>query len=407
VTGAAIEVRDVRKTFRLFHEKNSTLKATVLRGRRAKYEEFLALDGVTFDVPEGTTFGLIGENGSGKSTLLKCMARILRPNEGEILMHGKVSALLELGAGFHGELSGRENIYLNGSILGLSKRDIDARFDEIVEFAGGEVPRFIDNPVKNYSSGMFVRLGFAIAINVQPDILLVDEILAVGDEDFQRKCMQKFAEFRKSGRTVVVVSHALDTIRNLCDHAAWLEHGVLREVGVAGKVTQAYLETVGDSRAARRALHDPDTAATGGRLIKSVQLLDKDGAPTTLLRTGEPATIRVGVECGTTGDVEVLRLEINAADGAPTARASTFDTKVVLHELEGLEYIDYEIPHVLLGVREYDLSVVLVGPDLRTDLERVKDIVHFEVTFGSPEYRGNGLVLLGGEFGTQPIFSGP
>src|SRR5262249_60818608 len=161
------------------------------------------------------TFGLIGENGSGKSTMLKCIARILRPDQGSIAVAGKVSALLELGAGFHPELSGRENVYLNGAILGLGKRQLDARFDEIVAFAG--IEQFIDTPVKNYSSGMYVRLGFSVAINVDPDILLVDEVLAVGDAEFQRRCMERFDEMRASGKTIVIVTHALGSVRNLCD----------------------------------------------------------------------------------------------------------------------------------------------------------------------------------------------
>jgi ABC-2 type transport system ATP-binding protein len=401
----AVEVDHVHKTFRLYHEKNSTLKTTILNGRRARFEEFQALDDVTFDVPEGSTFGLIGENGSGKSTLLKCMAKILRPNQGTITTRGRMSALLELGAGFHLELSGRENVYLNGSILGLSKREIDRRFDDIVEFAGGEVPRFIDNPVKNYSSGMYVRLGFSIAINIEPEVLLVDEILAVGDEDFQRKCLQKFAEFRKEGRTVVVVTHALDTVRNLCDHAAWLEHGVLQETGLSGHVVDSYLDLVAGRRAASGS--PPATAIERDVAgpIKSVELLGPDGEPTSLLRTGEPATFRVGVECGTTGDVEILRLEIDGSDGRPVSRASTRDTSVVIHERSGLQYVDYEVPHVLLGAREYDLSVALLKADSRTDIDRVKDVLHFEVAFGGPNYRGPGLMLMGGEWRVRGLFS--
>jgi ABC-2 type transport system ATP-binding protein len=400
----AVRVEHVNKTFRLYHEKNSTLKTTILNGKRARFEEFQALDDVTFDVPEGSTFALIGENGSGKSTLLKCIAKILRPNSGTITTRGRMSALLELGAGFHLELSGRENVYLNGSILGLSKSEIDQRFDSIVEFAGGEVPRFIDNPVKNYSSGMYVRLGFAIAINVEPELLLVDEILAVGDEDFQRKCLQKFAEFRRDGRTVVVVTHGLDTVRNLCDHAAWLEHGVLRETGLSGKVVDSYLDLVAGRRAAER----PEAVVLQREEegpIRSIELLGPDGLPTTVLRTGEPATFRVGVECGTTGDIEILRLEINSNDGRPVSRASTRDTAIAIHERRGLQYFDYEVPRVLLGAREYDLSVALLKGDSRTDIDRVKDAVHFEVAFGGADYRGPGLMLMGGQFKAQQMFA--
>jgi ABC-type polysaccharide/polyol phosphate transport system ATPase subunit len=217
---SVITVDDVSKQYRLYHERNQSLKAALMRRARVKYEEFWALRDVSFEVPEGGTFALIGENGSGKSTLLKCMAHILRPEKGRIETHGKISALLELGAGFHPELTGRENIFLNGSILGLSKRQLNQRFDEIVDFAGLE--HFIDTPVKNYSSGMYVRLGFSVAINVDPDILLIDEVLAVGDAEFQRKCLEKFDDFRESGKTVVIVSHAVDSIRNLCDTVGWL-----------------------------------------------------------------------------------------------------------------------------------------------------------------------------------------
>jgi ABC-2 type transport system ATP-binding protein len=194
---AAVSVTDVSKRFRLYHERNQSVKAAIMRRGRAKYDEFWALRNVSLDIPHGTTFGLIGENGSGKSTLLKCMARILSPDEGEVFTDGKVSALLELGAGFHPELSGRDNIFLNGSILGLSKSELEAKFDDIVGFAGLE--DFVDTPVKNYSSGMYVRLGFSVAINVDPDILLVDEVLAVGDEQFQRKCSEKFADLKDRG----------------------------------------------------------------------------------------------------------------------------------------------------------------------------------------------------------------
>ncbi|HEY5156265.1 MAG TPA: ABC transporter ATP-binding protein, partial [Acidimicrobiales bacterium] len=242
----AVSVEGVSKTFRLYHDRNQTLKATLMRGRRARYEEFQALEDVSLEVPAGTTFGLIGENGSGKSTLLKCMAKILRPDAGSITVNGKISALLELGAGFHPELSGKENIYLNGAILGLGSKDIDRKYDEIVEFAGLE--RFIDTPVKNYSSGMYVRLGFSVAINVEPDVLLVDEVLAVGDEQFQRKCNEKFAELRAQDKTIVVVSHALGLMRTICDQLAWFEHGHLRMSGDAGDVIDRYVAEVQTDR---------------------------------------------------------------------------------------------------------------------------------------------------------------
>src|SRR4029079_249675 len=269
--------------FRLYHERNQSLKIAVLRGGRARFEEFWALQDVSFEVPEGTTFGLIGEDGSGKSTMLKCMAKILRPDKGSIEAFGKISALLELGAGFHPELTGRDNVYLNGAILGLSRKELNARFDTIVDFAGLE--QFIDTPVKNYSSGMYVRLGFSVAINVDPDILLVDEVLAVGDEQFQRKCSEKFAEFKESGKTIVIVSHALGTMRALCDEVALLEHGALIDVGPAGQIVDEYLGEVHRDRAADGA-HGVRWGS-GEALITDIEMLDAAGNSVTTVRTGD------------------------------------------------------------------------------------------------------------------------
>ncbi len=239
----AIVVDDVSKRFRIYHERNQSVKSAVMRRGRAKYEEFWALKDVSFEIPAGGTFGLVGHNGSGKSTLLKTLARILVPDSGRVVTRGRISALLELGAGFHPELSGRDNVYLNGSILGLTKRDIDAKFDEIVSFAGLE--QFIDTPVKNYSSGMYVRLGFSVAINVDPDILLVDEVLAVGDQAFQQRSAAKFAEFKDAGKTIVVVSHALGSVRELCDRVAWLDHGKVLETGDTAEIVSRYAEVAG------------------------------------------------------------------------------------------------------------------------------------------------------------------
>lgn len=238
MSDTAVRVEGVSKRFRLYHERNQTLKAAIMRRRTAVYDEFWALEDVSFDVPRGSTFGLIGSNGSGKSTLLKCLAKIYQPDRGSIQYSGKMAAMLEVGSGFHHELSGRENVYLNGSILGMSKKEIDRKFDEIVDFSG--VEKFIDQPVKNYSSGMYVRLGFSVAINVDPEILVVDEVLAVGDAEFQAKCFAKFDEFKSLGKTVILVSHAMQSVRSMCDHAAWLNKGTLMAVGDAESTIAAY-----------------------------------------------------------------------------------------------------------------------------------------------------------------------
>jgi ABC-2 type transport system ATP-binding protein len=222
-TSVALNVRDVTKTFRVHHERVNSLKQLVAGRSRNKYEDFYALRDVSFEVRDGEAFGVIGENGSGKSTLLKCMAGILRPNSGHVDSNRRMSALLELGAGFHPDLTGRENVFLNAAILGMGRKEIANRFDEIVDFSGLE--QFIDAPVKTYSSGMYVRLAFAVAINVDPELLLIDEILAVGDVTFQQRCMEKFVEFREQGRTLVLVTHDLGSVRDFCDRAVWLDHG--------------------------------------------------------------------------------------------------------------------------------------------------------------------------------------
>ena len=238
----AVRVNDVSKRFRLYHERNQTLKSAILRGKTSKHEDFWALRDISFDVIEGHTHGLIGSNGSGKSTLLKCLAKIYWPTSGSIEYRGRMASLLEVGSGFHLELSGRENIYLNGSILGMSKKEIDSKFDEIVDFSG--VERFLDQPVKNYSSGMYVRLGFSIAINVDPDILVVDEVLSVGDEEFQRKSFQKFLEFKRRGKTVILVTHTMPVVEDICDTVTWINKGEMMQTGPAIDVVNKYQSSI-------------------------------------------------------------------------------------------------------------------------------------------------------------------
>jgi ABC-2 type transport system ATP-binding protein len=239
---AAIEIRHVSKHFRLYHEHYASLKERMIHFGRIPYEDFIALNDIDVDIEEGSTVGILGHNGSGKSTLLKCVAGILQPNQGEIVTRGRLAALLELGAGFHPELTGRENIFMNASILGLSKRDIEGVFDEIVAFS--ELEKFIDMQVRHYSSGMYIRLGFAVAVNVDPDILLVDEVLAVGDESFQRKCLERVKRFQREGRTIVFVTHAPDLIRRTCDRAIVLDHGEMVIDALPGEAVRAFRETL-------------------------------------------------------------------------------------------------------------------------------------------------------------------
>jgi ABC-2 type transport system ATP-binding protein len=221
----AITIRGVSKRFSLGKERYDSLKDRVIHLGRTTPHDFWALKDIEFEVEAGTTVGILGHNGSGKSTLLKCVAGILQPTSGQIVTRGRISALLELGAGFHPDLTGRENVELNGLLLGLSRKEIASKFDTIIDFAGEQVENHIDQQVKFYSSGMFVRLGFAIAVNVDPDILLMDEVLAVGDEAFQRKCLKKIKEFQDAGKTILFVTHAADQVRQICDRAVVLDHG--------------------------------------------------------------------------------------------------------------------------------------------------------------------------------------
>ena len=237
----AISVRDVVKRYRLRHEKGRTLKEAFLRQRI--YEETInALDHVSFDVKPGITMGIIGSNGSGKSTLLKLIARTSKPTSGEVVVNGRVSALLELGAGFHPDFSGRENVFLDGAIMGLPRRMVEERFDEIVAFA--EMEEFIDAPAKTYSSGMYMRLAFSVAVSVDPDIILIDEVFAVGDESFQRKCLERIDNFKSEGKTILFVSHGLDAVRGLCDEAVWLDKGKLSAQGANYKVLEFHGDTI-------------------------------------------------------------------------------------------------------------------------------------------------------------------
>lgn len=236
----SIEVQDVYKTFNVYLDKANSLKEKLLFWKRNRKEVREVLKGINLNINKGEAVALIGVNGSGKSTLLKLMTKIIYPNKGKITTHGKLTSLLELGAGFHQDFSGRENIYFNASIFGLTKKEIDARLDQIIEFS--ELGQYIDNPVRTYSSGMFMRLAFAVAINVDAEILLVDEILSVGDQHFQEKCLNKMKELKNEGKTMVFVTHNLESARELCDRTVWLHRGVIKMDGDTNQVIDEYLK---------------------------------------------------------------------------------------------------------------------------------------------------------------------
>ena len=328
----AIELADVTKVYRRYGGKQfATLKSALLQRSIVREmqpkETFQALNHVSFAVPKGSTFAVVGRNGSGKSTALKLVAGITKPTSGSVSVTGRISALIELGAGFHPEISGRENVFINGIMLGLTKAEITQRFDEIVEFA--ELKDFIDAPVKTYSSGMYMRLGFAVAIHVDPDVLLVDEVLAVGDEGFTHKCLDKFSEFKRRGKTILLVTHSLGLVERFCDEAVWLDHGEKMAQGDPKRVIDAYLLDVEsaeegylakeDAKAKEEIAAEPPANAdesdaaeqngpqnmfqanegrwgSGEVAITSVTLRDKTGEAGHVFHSGDPLSIELAVK---------------------------------------------------------------------------------------------------------------
>jgi ABC-type polysaccharide/polyol phosphate transport system ATPase subunit len=401
----AIEAVDVSKVYRRYARKRqfATLKSALVSGSLIRDlrpdETFLALRNVSFAVPRGTTYGIIGRNGSGKSTMLKCVAGITKPTSGRVTVHGRISALIELGAGFHPEISGRENVFINGIMLGLTKREITKRFDEIVEFA--ELADFIDAPVKTYSSGMYMRLGFAVAIHVDPDVLLVDEVLAVGDEGFTHKCLDKFAEFRRRGRTILIVTHSLPLVERFCDEALWLDAGEARTAGDPRRVIGAYVTDVGHSEEAAlaasdaraRALADETPLAdipgvgapppmdgaggvpadmfrsTEGRWgsreieVTGVELLDAGDQPRHLFHCGDPVTVRLKARAAERVTDFVFGVAIFNADGVCCYGTNTWLEELGSQEFVGEGEVRFVIDSLDLTEGTYKLDVAVHNRD--------------------------------------------
>lgn len=386
----ALEVHDLTKSFRVHREKTSSIKQLVAARGRNKYELFTALRDVSFDVHEGEVFGVIGQNGSGKSTLLKCMAGILQPNSGSVTVHKRMSALLELGAGFHPELSGRDNVYLNAAILGMTRRDIAARFDDIVEFSGLE--SFIDTPVKTYSSGMYVRLAFAVAINVDPRLLIVDEILAVGDVTFQQRCLEKFVEFRNDGRTIILVTHDLTSVKNMCDRAIWLRHGVVTGEGDPSELVEAYTEQM---LGERDRTADGSTRRGSGELqIERVELLVGNGTtPVKRFRTGDSIIFRLHYRAEQAVPRPVFGIEIESLGGAVVTAPSTRDVSLIPEIVGGRGTLDIQMDDVLLTPGTFDLHTSVTDFNRQHIYDHVHLAMRFDVMTGRP-YETGGVVSL-------------
>jgi len=399
----AIELRNVSKIYRRYGGKQfSTLKSallqrSILRDLKPR-ETFPALTDVSFTVQKGSTYGVMGRNGSGKSTALKLVAGITKPTSGSVRVEGRISALIELGAGFHPEISGRENVFINGIMLGLTKREIQERFDEIVDFA--ELREFIDAPVKTYSSGMYMRLGFAVAIHVNPDVLLVDEVLAVGDEGFTHKCLDKFAEFKRSNKTILLVTHSLNLIERFCDDALWLDEGRALAHGDPKRVVGAYLTKVeegeeallaattakavedasGDrpeEREKQDAQDEPRQAerpsdptsdmvrATEGRWgsreveITDVTLLDQEGQPSFVFHSGDPLSIRVKLRASQPTDDFVFGIGLFNADGVCCYGTNTYLEEMDPERVAGEAEATFAIESIDLVEGTYKIDVAI------------------------------------------------
>ena len=400
-TSNAITVEGLGKKFRLMQDRNWTLKATLLAGHRTRYEEFWALRDVSFEIPTGETFGIVGGNGSGKSTLLKVLAGILRADEGSAVARGRLSALLELGAGFHPELTGRENVYLNGSILGFTSREIRNLFDDIVEFA--ELEQFIDEPVRNYSSGMYMRLGFSVAIHVEPEILLVDEILAVGDLTFQKRCLDRFARLRDEGRTIVVVSHDLDMIGRLCDSSVWINKGELASVGSSSSVLEDFIShdensDVNVSDQSHQLRLKPDD------LVKSLDLVDVNGHSMSSTASGQPALIRVRYDADKAGEPVTVALGLYRADGTHVSSINSGATTSAGNDVGVIE-VDYEMSSLPVQSGTYEISIALHSRDMTKVFERHTHLFRFEVDPVAGSHQ-TGLVALGGNWSAKNVDKG-
>lgn len=310
--GYAIEVDNIKKSFKVYYDKGNELKERILFRNRSRYEKREVLKGISFKVKKGEAVGLVGHNGCGKSTTLKLLTRIMYPDEGNVVIRGRVSSLIELGAGFHPDMSGRENIYTNAAIFGLTRKEIDAKIEDIIRFS--ELEEFIDNPVRTYSSGMYMRLAFSVAINVDADVLLVDEILAVGDVNFQKKCFDKLKEIKEQGTTIVIVSHSLGQIEEICDRSIWIDDGRIREEGTPIIVHEKYLEVMEGERLIREKKEKEEIEKNREQRLKEIEndikneiKFMKEDASTDLLDLGTLST-----ENGTYSDTEGI-----ISDGTP------------------------------------------------------------------------------------------
>ncbi|HEV2889469.1 MAG TPA: polysaccharide ABC transporter ATP-binding protein [Frankiaceae bacterium] len=375
----AISAREVSKRF-LIHRKRATSLKERFINRGAQAEEFWAVRDLSLDVEPGETVGLVGANGSGKSTTLKLLAGILQPTSGTVTVNGRIASLLELGAGFNGELSGRDNVYLNASLLGLSRKEVDRHFDDIVAFS--ELAPFIDNQVKNYSSGMYVRLGFAVAVHIDPDILLVDEVLAVGDEAFQRKCLDKIEQFQRDGRTILFVSHSLELVEQICSRSVVLDHGRVRYIGEPEFATGTLRGILGTDKPRETAVPTIVDDPRGGAYIHGATVSDRPGGePRSDFFGGEPLSVRVEVEVldGTDPIGGQVTLIVLGAGDIPIWVMGQ-DGRGVVPPVPGRYHVDFVVPELPPVVGSFIFAVSVNDPDTDDVLAHARfyETLHFK-----------------------------
>ncbi len=354
-THTVIEVKDIKKKFRVFFDKGYTLKEKAIGWKRNSYKEKWVLNGISFRIKKGEAVGIIGQNGCGKSTLLKLLTRIMYPDSGEVILHGRVSSLIELGAGFHPDLSGRENIYINASIFGLNKSEIEQRIDEIICFS--ELEESIDNPIRTYSSGMYMRLAFSVAIHVDADILLIDEILAVGDANFQEKCFEKMQEIQRAGVTIVIVSHSLGQIEKICNRTIWLQDGLLKAEGAPAVVHCQYLDYMARIREQVPIKEIPEAQPEAAVVFDSVFFMDVFGNERAFFDTAED--IFVVAECSVLKRVDkaVFSIKIVRSDGLYCYGGTSRCNEDIYFSLQKNTAVKVRMHKVFLLAGTYQVSI--------------------------------------------------
>ncbi len=409
--GNVIEVENITKKFRVYLDKGHTLKEKILFKRRRNYEDRKVLRGISFQVKKGEAIGLIGHNGCGKSTTLKLLSRIMYPDTGEIRMKGRVSSLIELGAGFHPDMSGKENIYINASIFGLSRKEIDQRLEDIIAFS--ELEEFIDNPVRTYSSGMYMRLAFAVAINVDADVLLIDEILAVGDAGFQAKCFNRLKEIKAKGTTIVIVSHSMGQIEQICDRSIWIHEGEIRAEGIPKVVDMQYLDYMGEQRQAiaekefrrqeekaqkreekgkekqeKKQAAEKNSAeqaegikkrwGNGKAAIEKITLMKADAQPGISFKTGDQIKIRIDYSVKEFVKDAIFGIGIFRVDGVHCYGTNTKIDQLEEFDLkeDGTVYFSVDSLHLLQG--SYSLDVAIES-DVGTPVDYFREACRFDM----------------------------